>query len=117
MARLASRRLRSLSDGGPSDGRRHGKQLLELEPDIADEVAWSEDLTLYDQDHLVVYLRLLDAERDGADWREASRLVLGRDPTSDQDGARRCWESHLRRARWMTSTGYRLLLAQARTRG
>ena len=88
--------------------------LLELEPDIADEAVWSEVLTPYDQDHLAVYLRLLDAERDGADWREAARLLLRRDPAHDLEGARRCWESHLARARWMTEVGYRLLLAQGK---
>ncbi|WP_244286732.1 DNA -binding domain-containing protein [Caulobacter radicis] len=88
---------------------------MELEPDIADEVVWSETLTTYDQDHLAVYLRLLDADRDGAEWREVARLVLDRDARVDPDGARRCWESHLRRARWMTEVGYRFLLAQARS--
>lgn len=90
---------------------------MELEPDIADEAAWSETLTPYDQDHLAVYLRLLDADREGADWREAARLLLRRDPRGDPEGARRCWESHLRRARWMTEIGYRLLLAQSKTDG
>jgi hypothetical protein len=90
---------------------------LELEPDIADEAAWSEILTAYDQDHLAVYLRLLDAERDGADWREAARLLLRRDPALDPDGARLCWESHMARARWMTEIGYRLLLAKGRSDG
>lgn len=89
-------------------------RLLELEPEIADEAAWSEVLTPYDQDHLAVYLRLLDAERDGADWREAARLLLRRNPALDPEGARRCWESHIGRARWMTKVGYRLLLARGK---
>lgn len=83
---------------------------MQLEPDIADEVVWSETLTDYDLEHLAVYLRLLDAEQEGADWREAANLLLRRDP--DAANARRCWESHIERARWMTHTGYRLLLAQ-----
>lgn len=85
---------------------------MELEPDIADEVVWSETLTDYDLSHLAVYLRLLDAEKDEADWREVARLVLRRDPDASEANARRCWESHIERARWMTHTGYRLLLAQ-----
>jgi len=82
-----------------------------LEPDIADLAPWSEVLTDYDLDHLAVYLRLLDAEKDQADWREVARLVLKRDAASAEASVRRCWESHLSRARWMTTTGYRLMLA------
>ena len=82
-----------------------------LEPDIADLAPWSEILTDYDLRHLAIYLRLLDAERDQADWREVARLVLGRDACTDETPVRRCWESHLSRARWMTTTGYRLMLA------
>lgn len=82
----------------------------ELEPDIADAAPWSEALTDYDLGHLTVYLRLLDAERDQADWREVTRLLLQRDPDGGEVEARRCWESHMQRARWMTKTGYRLLL-------
>lgn len=80
-----------------------------LDPDVADEVPWSETITDYDRGHMVTYLRLLDAERDGAAWEEAARLVLGCDPAASS--ARHCWESHLQRARWMTTTGYKNLLA------
>lgn len=87
----------------------------ELEPEVADEVPWSEALTDYDRGHLTTYLRLLDAARDGADWREAARLVLGRDPGDGEAEARACWESHMARARWMTQAGYRLLLEAGNT--
>jgi hypothetical protein len=33
-------------------------------------------LTPYDHEHLVTYMRLLDADADGADWRDVSRIVL-----------------------------------------
>lgn len=87
---------------------------MKLEPDIADEVVWSETLTGYDLEHLTVYLRLLDAEQEGADWREAARLLLRRDPDQDEPRSRRCWDSHVGRARWMTQIGYKLLLAMDR---
>ena len=80
------------------------------EPAAADVAPWAETLTEYDLAHLVLYLRLLDADRDGADWREAVRILLDRDP--DTPEARTCWASHLRRAEWMTTNGYRLLAAQ-----
>jgi len=60
--------------------------------------------------HLVTYLRLLDAETDGADWREVAKIVLRIDPEVELARARRAWESHLARARWMTECGYRHLL-------
>jgi Uncharacterized conserved protein (DUF2285) len=81
-----------------------------LEPDIAAIAPWSEGLTDYDLEHLAVYLRLLDAEAAGADWREAAGMVLRLGPDEAEASARRCWETHLARARWMTDTGYRLLL-------
>jgi len=91
-------------------------EMPELEPEIADEAPVSDELTAYDETHLVTYLRILDAETDGADWREVARIVLRLDPAVDPDGARRCWESHLNRAKWMTKEGYRYLVAGARAR-
>lgn len=67
-------------------------------------------LTGYDRAHAATYLRLLDAENEGADWREIARLVLGCDPESDPECARRTYDSHLERARWMTTHGYVHLL-------
>jgi hypothetical protein len=78
-----------------------------LDPEIADLAPWSESLTDYDLQHLVVYLRLLDARRDEADWREVALLVLHRDAAQDEASARACWETHLKRAEWMTTTGYK----------
>jgi hypothetical protein len=31
-------------------------------------------LTTYDEEHLVTYLRLLDADAEGADWRDVARV-------------------------------------------
>src|SRR3546814_5019205 len=66
--------------------------------EIADQVPWSERITKYDEAHFVTYLRLLDADAEGADWREVARLVLRRNPDADPAAARRCWEEHLARA-------------------
>ncbi len=84
-----------------------------LDPDVADGVPWSENITPYDEEHFVSYLRLLDADADGAEWSEVARLVLHRDPRSEPERTRRCWEGHLARARWMMTKGYRKLLEQA----
>lgn len=70
----------------------------------------SDRLTDYDENHLAVYIRLLDADAEGADWREAVQIIFGFDPDRDPERARIIHESHLDRARWMTTTGYRQLL-------
>lgn len=66
-------------------------------------------LTEYDRQHLKLYLRLLDAEADGADWQEAVRVLFGIDPVLEGERARRVYASHLARARWMTEHGYHQL--------
>jgi hypothetical protein len=83
------------------------------DPPAADAAPDGDLLTSYDQEHLVTYLRLLDAEAEGADWTEAARIVLKIDPSLEPQRARRAWESHLARAKWMTDNGYRHLLRSA----
>jgi hypothetical protein len=85
----------------------------ELDPDVDDEAPSGPDVTLYDEAHFLTYLRLLDADAEGADWAEVARIVLHRNPIDEEERTRRCWESHLARARWMTKRGYRRILEQA----
>ena len=47
-----------------------------LDPDVADLAPDDPVLTAYDEQHVVTYLRLLDADADQADWREVARIVL-----------------------------------------
>ena len=77
-------------------------------PPFEDRPPDSPRLTAYDERHLTTYLRLLDADEEGADWREAVRIIFGLDP--EHERSRIVHESHLARARWMTETGYRHLL-------
>jgi hypothetical protein len=86
---------------------------VELDPDVDDEAPAGNAITPYDEQHYVTYLRLLDAKADGADWKEAARIVLHRDPVGDETLTRRCWESHLARAEWLSRAGYRRILEQA----
>lgn len=88
-----------------------------LDPDVADAVPLTEEITPYDEEHFVTYLRLLDADAEGADWSEVARIVLHRDSGAEPERTRRCWEEHLARARWMTAKGYRKLLEQAAVQG
>lgn len=87
---------------------------MQNKPDIdavvADAAPDEMGLTDYDEIHLIHYLRLLDAADADADWREVALIVLKRDPATDPDRTRRCYDSHLARARWMTTSGYRHLL-------
>jgi hypothetical protein len=46
---------------------------------------------------LVAYLRLLDADAEGADWQEVARIVLHIDPIREPARARKAFESHLAR--------------------
>ncbi len=85
----------------------------QLDPDVEDEAPTGPNITIYDERHFVTYLRLLDAQADGADWTEVARIVLHRDPVTDEARTRLCWESHLARAQWMTKHGYRRILKQA----
>ena len=71
-------------------------------PDAADTAPSDSVLTAYDEEHAITYLRLLDADAGGADWREVARVVLHLDPQHESDRAGRAFESHLTRAKWMT---------------
>lgn len=78
-----------------------------------DEPPQSTALTNYDRAHMKLYMRLLDAESDGADWREAVAVLFGIDPSKEPERASRVHRSHLARARWMTEHGYRQLARDA----
>lgn len=79
-----------------------------------DEAPSSSTVTAYDECHLVTYLRLLDADAEGADWCEIVQVVFGLDAEQQPKRARQVYESHLARARWMTQSGYRDLVGKRR---
>lgn len=81
-----------------------------LDPPVSQCAPTELVLTAYDEEHLITYLRLLDADEEGADWKEVARIVLHINPDADPEGAKRIFESHLARAKWMTESGYRHLL-------
>jgi hypothetical protein len=78
--------------------------------DVADLTPNDPALTGYDEEHLVTYLRMLDTNADGADWREVSLIVLHIDPGREPDRVRRAFDGHLARARWMSDSGCKQLL-------
>jgi hypothetical protein len=69
-----------------------------LDPPVTDAAPTTNVLTGYDEQHLITYLRLLDADAEGADWREVARIVLHLDPSHDTERAKAIWASHLARA-------------------
>ncbi|WP_050385868.1 DNA -binding domain-containing protein [Bradyrhizobium pachyrhizi] len=87
-----------MSQGSPSKSN-----IADIAPDVM-------EVTQYDIEQWVTYCRVLDADAEGADWREVTQIVLHRDPQAEPERARRAHESHLTRARWLARTGYRKLL-------
>lgn len=80
------------------------------ETTIADTPPNDAAITVYDRDHLKLYMRLLDAEDAGASLDEVSQILFGIDAGAEPERAKRVHDSHLGRARWMTEHGYRELL-------
>ena len=77
---------------------------------IADEPPASDQLTPYDEVHVIHYVILLDAERDKVAWEDVAREALQIDPEKEPTRARRAFETHLARARWMANSGWRQML-------
>jgi Uncharacterized conserved protein (DUF2285) len=82
-------------------------EMLKPVADVAPTENW---ITEYDRAHLTVYLRLLDAADEGAHWTDVAPIVLGVNPIKEPARAKRAYETHLLRARWMASRGYRDIL-------
>ncbi|WP_229169324.1 DUF2285 domain-containing protein [Bradyrhizobium altum] len=76
-----------------------------VDPDVANVAPNEPALTAYDEQHVVTYIRLLQAEGEGADWCEVARVVLHMDPEREPDRAQRAYQSHLARAKWVTEQG------------
>ena len=79
-------------------------------PSFEDRPPQLDRVSPYDERHLASYIRLLDAEAEGAVWREAVAIIFGLDPEKEPERAKIVHDSHLARARWMTEKGYRHLL-------
>src|SRR3546814_19392815 len=83
--------------------------------DFLDEPPVSADLTAYDQAHLKLYMRLLDAEADGVAWEEVVQVLFGLDPAADAIRAAKINAAHLTTAKGMTATATWHLLRQRYT--
>jgi hypothetical protein len=90
--------------------------MAELTPNVADVVVWSDQITPYDEQLFLTYARLLDADAENADWRDVARIILLLDPEENPERARRCWQTHLDRAKWVATTGYQQLIDKVELR-
>ncbi|MER9279609.1 DUF2285 domain-containing protein [Mesorhizobium sp. M0522] len=83
----------------------------DVKPGLKEEVPWSDSLTTYDRQHFTTYLRFLDASADNASYEEMAQVILGIDPVQEPERARKTVRSHLDRANWIVTTGYKELFA------
>lgn len=80
---------------------------------VAGEVPWAEAFTDYDRAHFTLYMRLLNALNERARDDEICKELLGIDANLEPERARRCLDSHVRRARWFRGEGLRFLTGEA----
>jgi len=78
--------------------------------DFLDQPPAGAALTAYDEAHLKLYVRLLDADAEKADWREVVEVLFGLDAEAEPERAQRIYNSHLEHAKWMTTSGFCELL-------
>lgn len=90
-------------------GTDRGTLKMEISVPFADEPPWADDLTAYDEAHFTLYMRLLDAVAAGATEAEICAELLAIDAEREPTRAHRCFESHVRRARWFLADGSRHL--------
>ena len=66
---------------------------------------------------------ILSAELSREEWmptrspkmRDAARVILRCNPEVDPAGSKKCWESHLVRAHWIATDGFKIAVARAKT--
>jgi hypothetical protein len=81
-----------------------------IKEDFVDQPPDGAALTAYDRAHLKLYLRLLDADAEGADWTEVVEVLFGICAKAEPERAARIHTAHLARAKWMTENGLSELL-------
>lgn len=79
---------------------------------IAETVPWAETVTDYDRAHAALYLRLLDACAKNTTILEMAEVIFGLDPLAEPARATQIVTSHMRRAEWMATQGYRHLMTK-----
>jgi hypothetical protein len=80
-------------------------------PQFEDTPPQTERVSDYDERHFVTYLRILEAGKENASWQEVAAVVFGLNVAADPGRAKRVYDSHLARAKWMSEAGYLQLKA------
>ena len=84
------------SNGAATPGTTHDRMTeQDPAPEIADEVPWSDHVTEYEDRLNAIYLRLLDADAEGASKGEMARDILGIDTASERSALARPWTATL----------------------
>lgn len=78
--------------------------------DFLDQPPSGTALTDYDRAHAKLYVRLLDADAEGADWQEVVETLFGLSAKAEPERALHVYATHLARAKWMTENGFRQIL-------
>lgn len=65
------------------------------------------EITDYDLEHFQFYMELFDMKTDGKSWSEIANFVW---PSKKPDHPKKFLKEHYKRAKWMTLTGYKLLM-------
>ena len=87
--------------------------MLRDAPQLADEPPWADDrLTAYDQAQFPLYISLLTALTELATEEEICESLFGIDARREPERARKCFMSHVKRARWLTGEGFHLLFPE-----
>ena len=60
-----------------------GGKIAMTEAPFHDRPPLTDRVNAYDEQHLAIYLRLLMAEEEGADWREVVLVLFGLDPAQE----------------------------------
>ncbi len=79
-------------------------------PGFLDTAPDSDTVTDYDRQCFILYIMLTDADAAGASWQETCEWLFQSETGQNSKMAKSRYHSHLRRARWMTTTGYRQIL-------
>ena len=77
--------------------------------EVVDEVPWSEDFTPYDEAQFGLYMRVLSAVQMFVPEDEICSRMLGIDAAEEPERAQKRFDSHLKRALWLTNEGLHLI--------
>ncbi|MCF6302159.1 MAG: DUF2285 domain-containing protein [Devosiaceae bacterium] len=70
----------------------------------------SKTVTAYDRQCFKLYIMLLDADASGEEWSDAYKRIFEKTAIQNHERAFQHYQAHLKRAKWMTTTGYQQLL-------